>query len=51
MCRLFALHAGDRDVAAGLLDAADSIARQSEINADGHGLAALTSERGLTPGG
>lgn len=49
MCRLFALHAGDRDVAADfwLLDAPDSIARQSEINADGYGLAALTSKHGL----
>jgi predicted glutamine amidotransferase len=49
MCRLFALHAGDRDVAAEfwLLSAPDSIARQSEINADGYGLAALTSKRGL----
>lgn len=49
MCRLFALHAGDRDVAADfwLLDAPDSMARQSEINADGYGLAALTSKRGL----
>jgi predicted glutamine amidotransferase len=49
VCRLFALHAGDRDVAAEfwLLSAPDSIARQSEINADGYGLAALTSKRGL----
>jgi glutamine amidotransferase len=49
MCRLFALHAGNRDVAADfwLLDAPDSMARQSEINADGYGLAALTSRRGL----
>jgi predicted glutamine amidotransferase len=49
MCRLFALHAGDRDVAADfwLLDAPDSIARQSKINADGYGLAALTSKHGL----
>jgi glutamine amidotransferase len=49
MCRLFALHAGDRDVAADfwLLDAPDSMARQSEVNADGYGLAALTSKRGL----
>ena len=49
MCRLFALHAGDRDVAADfwLLDAPDSIARQSEVNADGYGLAALTSKHGL----
>ena len=49
MCRLFALHAGDRDVAADfwLLNAPDSIARQSEINADGYGLAALTAKRGM----
>jgi predicted glutamine amidotransferase len=49
MCRLFALHAGDRDVAADfwLLNAPDSIARQSEVNADGYGLAALTARRGM----
>lgn len=49
MCRLFALHAGDRDVAADfwLLNAPDSIARQSEVNADGYGLAALTARSGL----
>lgn len=49
MCRLFALHAGDRDVSADfwLLGAPDSIARQSEINADGYGLAALTAKRGM----
>ncbi|MGV1047568.1 MAG: class II glutamine amidotransferase [Solirubrobacterales bacterium] len=49
MCRLFALHAGDRDVATEfwLLDAPDSIARQSEVNADGYGLAALTAKRGM----
>ena len=49
MCRLFALHAGDHDVAADfwLLNAPDSIARQSEINADGYGLAALTTKRGM----
>ncbi len=49
MCRLFALHAGERNVAAEfwLLDAPDSIARQSEVNADGYGLAALTAEHGL----
>jgi predicted glutamine amidotransferase len=49
MCRLFALHAGDRDVAADfwLLNAPDSIARQSEANADGYGLAALTARSGL----
>jgi predicted glutamine amidotransferase len=49
MCRLFALHAGERDVRAEfwLLDAPSSIARQSERNADGYGLAALTSRRGM----
>lgn len=49
MCRLFALHAGDRNVAAEfwLLDAPDSIAHQSEVNADGYGMAALTAEHGL----
>ncbi|MBV9607329.1 MAG: class II glutamine amidotransferase [Solirubrobacterales bacterium] len=49
MCRLFALHAGERDVAAEfwLLDAPTSIARQSERNADGYGLAALTASRGM----
>lgn len=49
MCRLFALHAGERDIAADfwLLDAPDSIARQSEVNADGYGLAALTAKRGM----
>jgi predicted glutamine amidotransferase len=49
VCRLFALHAGDRDVATEfwLLDAPDSIARQSEINADGYGLAALTAKQGM----
>lgn len=49
MCRLFALHAGDHDVAADfwLLNAPDSIARQSEINADGYGLAALTASHGM----
>lgn len=49
MCRLFALHSGDRNVAAEfwLLDAPDSIARQSEVNADGYGMAALTAEQGL----
>ena len=49
MCRLFALHAGERDVAADfwLLNAPDSMSRQSEVNADGYGLAALTSNRGL----
>jgi glutamine amidotransferase len=49
MCRLFALHAGERDVAAEfwLLDAPTSIARQSQMNADGYGLAALTARRGM----
>jgi predicted glutamine amidotransferase len=49
MCRLFALHAGERDVAAEfwLLDAPTSIARQSEMNADGYGTAALTAKRGM----
>src|SRR5690242_17533012 len=49
MCRLFALHAGERDVAADfwLLDAPASIAHQSERNADGYGLAALTAGRGM----
>src|SRR6478735_2900850 len=49
MCRLFALHSGDRNVAAEfwLLDAPDSIASQSEVNADGYGMAALTAEQGM----
>lgn len=49
MRRLFALHAGERDVAAEfrLLDAPTSIARQSEKNADGYGMAALTARRGM----
>ncbi|MFT3865551.1 MAG: class II glutamine amidotransferase [Solirubrobacterales bacterium] len=49
MCRLFALHSGRRDVAADfwLLDAPDSMARQSEANADGYGLAALTSSHAM----
>jgi predicted glutamine amidotransferase len=49
MCRLFALHAGERDVAAEfwLLDAPTSIAHQSERNADGYGLAAFTAGRGM----
>lgn len=49
MCRLFALHAGPDDVAAEfwLLDAPDSFARQSETNADGFGMASLTSREGL----
>ena len=50
MCRLFALHVGERDVAAEfwLLDAPTSIARQSEKNADGYGMATLTSRRGMS---
>ncbi len=49
MCRLFALHSGERDVTAEfwLLDAPDSMARQSEANADGYGLAALTAGHGM----
>ena len=49
MCRLFALHAGERDVAVEfwLLDAPTSIAQQSERNADGYGMAALTARRGM----
>lgn len=45
MCRLFALHAGQHDVAAEfwLLQAPDSLAKQSEVNADGFGIAAFTS--------
>jgi predicted glutamine amidotransferase len=49
VCRLFALHAGPSDVTAQfwLLDAPDSLAAQSETNADGFGLGALTAEDGL----
>lgn len=49
MCRLFALHAGAEDVTAQfwLLDAPDSLAAQSEINADGFGLGCLTAADGL----
>lgn len=49
MCRLFALHAGSEDVAADfwLLEAPDSLASQSEANADGFGIAALTSGHGM----
>ena len=49
MCRLFALHAGAHDVTAQLwlLDAPDSLAAQSEVNADGFGLGALTTADGL----
>jgi len=48
MCRLFALRAGERDVAAEflLLDAPTSIARQSERNADGYGMAAVDGKAG-----
>jgi predicted glutamine amidotransferase len=49
MCRLFALHAGSRDVEANfwLLEAPTSLARQSEVNADGFGIAALSAEAAL----
>ena len=49
MCRLFALHAGRRDVGAEfwLLEAPASLATQSEVNADGFGIAALTADDGL----
>ena len=49
MCRLFALHAGQHDVAVEfwLLDAPVSIARQSKFNADGYGMAALTTRRAM----
>jgi predicted glutamine amidotransferase len=49
VCRLFGLHAGRRNLAAEfwLLDAPDSLASQSERNAHGFGLAALTAEDGL----
>ena len=45
MCRLFALHAGPRDVPAEfwLLHAPDSLASQSERNAEGFGIATLSS--------
>lgn len=47
MCRLFALHTGERDVGTKfwLLDAPTSIERQSERNGDGYGLA-LTARQG-----
>jgi predicted glutamine amidotransferase len=49
MCRLFALHAGRRDVGAEfwLLEAPASLAAQSEVNADGFGIAALSADDGL----
>jgi predicted glutamine amidotransferase len=49
MCRLFALHAGRRDVRAEfwLLEAPTSLAVQSEANADGFGIAALSAEDAL----
>jgi predicted glutamine amidotransferase len=49
MCRLFALHAGSHDVDAEfwLLEAPTSLAAQSEVNADGFGIAALSAEAAL----
>ena len=49
MCRLFALHAGSHDVGADfwLLEAPTSLAAQSEVNADGFGIAALSTEAAL----
>ena len=49
MCRLFALHAGRRDVRAEfwLLEAPTSLAVQSEVNADGFGIAALSADDAL----
>ena len=49
MCRLFALHAGSHDVEADfwLLEAPTSLAAQSEVNADGFGIAALSAEAAL----
>lgn len=49
MCRLFALHAGSHDVEADfwLLEAPTSLAVQSEVNADGFGIAALSAEAAL----
>jgi glutamine amidotransferase len=46
MCRLFALHAGRRDVRAEfwLLEAPTSLAVQSEVNADGFGIAAVSAD-------
>jgi glutamine amidotransferase len=49
MCRLFALHAGSHDVEADfwLLEAPTSLATQSEVNADGFGIATLSTEAAL----
>jgi predicted glutamine amidotransferase len=49
VCRLFALHAGTQDVQADfwLLEAPTSLAAQSEVNADGFGIAALSAESAL----
>ncbi|MBE2318796.1 class II glutamine amidotransferase [Solirubrobacter sp. CPCC 204708] len=49
MCRLFALHAGGQDVEADfwLLEAPTSLAAQSEVNADGFGLATLSADSAL----
>jgi predicted glutamine amidotransferase len=49
MCRLFALHAGRHDVEADfwLLEAPVSLAAQSEVNADGFGISALSAESAL----
>jgi predicted glutamine amidotransferase len=49
VCRLFALHAGRHDVEADfwLLEAPTSLAAQSEVNADGFGIAALSAEAAL----
>jgi predicted glutamine amidotransferase len=49
VCRLFALHAGSQDVEADfwLLEAPTSLAAQSEVNADGFGIAALSAEAAL----
>src|SRR4051812_16736298 len=49
MCRLFALHAGRRDVRAEfwLLEAPTSLAVQSEVNADGFGIATLSADDAL----
>jgi len=49
MCRLFALHAGRRDVRAEfwMLEAPTSLAVQSEVNADGFGIAALSADDAL----
>jgi glutamine amidotransferase len=49
MCRLFALHAGAHDVEADfwLLAAPTALAAQCEVNAEGFGIAALSSESAL----